>query len=532
FTNPNLSPIIKEYLEHYAEITSPKPSSELIAKIHVDEIASRIAGFYNNVRNIIEYREEHLLRKGIIERTLKRYLTLVQRGQNIAEPFLKEIIRSGHLPNNAIPEARIKDLQKIIDKYVFLMQRLTLNHVANRQNLKQWLLKNCSCEIEEKIDPPLKDNLSANLMYQIIKSRLVIQGAQLSEEDKNIEIFINIQKSLLRADETQLNYRLLKFLYPSWSDLSSENMLMAADIIPTLHQKIKKYLKNPLGKYFSVICNQYNTIFYLIGDIVFTKDKNITDPGAIFDNPELLDKAIKGAYRKRFEKARSKLGRLAFLSIVSFFLSKIIIALLIEVPLDKYLIHTFSVPNTIVSILFPPFLMMLIVAAARMPSEKNLKLVIEESQSVVYQNKAKKYLLRVPPPKSWFGETSVQIFYLISFFISFGLLTLALLSLKFSVASSVIFLFFTSLVAVTGVKIHNRARELSLEQEGASFSSFLIDIFSMPLVTVGRWAAYGLTKINLLVLVLDLAIETPFQMFITFLENLRGFIKHKKEEIY
>lgn len=118
------------------------------------------------------------------------------------------------------------------------------------------------------------------------------------------------------------------------------------------------------------------------------------------------------------------------------------------------------------------------------------------------------------------------------FVVSFGILIKILLKLDFSAASIIIFLFFTSLVAATGVKAYNRSRELSLEKEKPTIFTFLIDLFAMPLITVGKWGAYGLSKFNILIIALDLAIELPLQVFVVFLENFRGFIKSKKEEIY
>gem|GEM_PF-1033101 len=533
-----LSPFVQDFLNKYQEYINSKPSSETVAKIHVDEIASKIAGFYSYLRNIVDYREEHLLRKGIIERTLKRYLALSQKHNSIAEPFLKEIIRSGHLPNDTVPESRIKDLQKIIDKYRFFISRLALRREKNKNKTYDWLIDICACELEEKIDPPIKDNLLANLMYQVMKDRIAIQGASISEENKNIQIFINVQKALLRVDEPQLNYRLLKFIYPGWADLNQENILPIAETISTLRGRIQQYIKNPISPSIAEACNQYNTIFYLIGDVVFQKDKkdasdkSVATPTPSLTNPEQTEKLIKAAYRKRYEKEKSKLAKLAFFSIVSFFLSKVLIALFIEVPLDKYLVHHFVVSNLIISIIFPPLLMLIIISAIKMPSEKNIKIVAEEALSVVFADRPKKYLVRINKPRSWTGEVAMQLFYLITFIISFGVLSWLLLKLDFSIASIIIFLFFTSLVAVTGVRIYNRSHELSLERERASFFSFLIDLFAMPLVTVGRWIASGLSKFNILALIFDLAIETPLQGLVVFLENFRGFIKNKKEEIY
>ena len=42
---------------------SLRPSKE-VDTIHVDEVASRVAAFYEKLRGIIDWKEEHLLKRG------------------------------------------------------------------------------------------------------------------------------------------------------------------------------------------------------------------------------------------------------------------------------------------------------------------------------------------------------------------------------------------------------------------------------------------------------------------------------------
>jgi len=527
-----ISPYLKEFFSKYqGYLAAEKAPPEVLIRIHVDEIASKIATFYERLRNIVDYREEHLLRKGAIERILKRRILLRWKDPNIAETLIKEIIRAGHLPNDVIPEAKIKEVQKIIDKYIFLFDQLETSREPDRNEIFQWLMCIGACEIEEKLDPPFKDNILANLMFQVLNERLIIQGGEVPENIKSLQLFINIQRALLRVDNDQLNYRLIKFLYPDWADLPLENSIQIIQNLSSLKNEIQDHIDHPLGPFFFRLCNRYNTIFYLIGDIVY-KSQNFEEMAANFSTVEQFEKAIKAAYQKRYQKEKGKLGRLSFYSVTSFFLTKIAVAIGIEIPLDKYLVQHFSWLNIIISIVFPPLLMLIIVSSIRMPSAKNLKLVLEESEAAVFSDKSKNYVLKIPPKKFWLTQLVVNLFYLIMFIVSFGILTWILLKLDFSIASVIIFLLFTSLVAMTGVKAYNRSRELSLEEEKSTILTFLIDLFAMPLVTVGKWAAYGLSKFNIIIIALDLAIELPLQVFVVFLENFRGFIKGKKDEIY
>ena len=64
---------IERLIKKYQESLRP-PRREEVTTIHVDEIASRIAHFYERIRKIIDWKEENLLRRNAIKRILKRNL--------------------------------------------------------------------------------------------------------------------------------------------------------------------------------------------------------------------------------------------------------------------------------------------------------------------------------------------------------------------------------------------------------------------------------------------------------------------------
>ena len=53
------------------------------ATIHVDELASKIAFWYEKMRKIVDWKEEHLVRRGAIERILKRVLLSEMAGLSV-----------------------------------------------------------------------------------------------------------------------------------------------------------------------------------------------------------------------------------------------------------------------------------------------------------------------------------------------------------------------------------------------------------------------------------------------------------------
>src|SRR4051812_7440867 len=95
---------------YYLREKQSKPA-EGAPTIHVDEVASRIAVFYEQIRTIIDWKEEHLMRRAAIIRKLKRrFLNLELNNfsaENVAENLVLELVRGGYFPNDRIEESKI-----------------------------------------------------------------------------------------------------------------------------------------------------------------------------------------------------------------------------------------------------------------------------------------------------------------------------------------------------------------------------------------------------------------------------------------
>ncbi len=498
--------------------TAPVPGT---GKIHVDEIAAKIALFYEKVRNIIDYQDEHLLRKRTILRVLKRRLLLAPGGQ-IAEQLIKDIIRSGHLPNDAVSETVIPEAQKIVDG---------ARSLARAGLEEEWVFAMAGNAIEEKLFPPREETALFDLAFQTIKPNLVLSGSTLKPEEETLAFSIALQRALFRVDEDRLTYRLFKSLYPNWDALSGEDAKRIASEVPGVRIRMRRLMEARETHALLELCNRYNAAFFLIGDIARgTGDAALRRK--IFEDQVELGAAVERAYGERFLKEKSRLNRLAWLSVISFFISKIAIAIAIEIPIERYLIKSdFSALNTFLNIIFPPLLMGAIVGAIKMPGGSNLDLAIAEVRRIVLAEEERVYRVTVPKKRGIVSGAIIYGSYLATFGISFWFLIRLLQGLSFNIANIVVFILFTSLVAAAGVKIQNRAKELSFAPEEATVGGFVLDLFAMPLVTLGQWIIAGLAQFNVLVIAINLIIELPFQFLIEFLENFREFIRHKKGEI-
>lgn len=532
-----LSLATQKLIERYLSWSRSLRPLEGIPTLHVDEVASGVASFYEKIRGIIEWREEHLLRKTAIERILKRRLFLRKKGEKIAEPFVLELIRGGHFPNDAIPESKIKEIQKLIDKYVFILENAPQPPQEKEKiELFNWILGIAACEVEATLNPPLKEEALIDYMEELMKERIQVRKGGIlvtegmPEEEKNTQIFIAVRRALFKLDSPLITFHLLKRKYPQWSDLPPSLLEQISKNIYSIRENIEKELSHPLAEKFYNICERYDTPYLILGDII---SKNPTEASKILANPQTLENSIEKAYWERLTKLKGKLKRAAIFCTISIFVTKILLALLLEIPFDIYITGQFSYPVLGINILLPPLLMFFLLITIRPPRKENLQKVIMEVMKIVYARERKDvYEIKIPKKRGVILNAIITTFYILCFLISFGLIVWILGKLQFGILSMAIFLMFVSLISFAGVKIRQRAKELTVEEEKETFLSMLFDFFSLPIIRMGKRLSAWWEKHNVLVVIFTALIDMPFQVFVEFLEQWRYFLKEKKEEIH
>ncbi len=490
-------------------------------RIHVDEIASKVATFYDKFRNLIQYREAHLLRKGSIERILRRRILLNTDDGKFAEAFIKDLIRSGHLPNDAIQDSAIAGVQRVIDNLLFFLHYQSEQGGEGHRQISGWLINIFVPALEDELFPAPEGRLTAEMMYEVMRAKLVLKKIPLGEDEVKTQLFIATQRAVLRLDDDQMQYILLKFLYPDWGRMSDAELRDTAPKLGALQKDVQDTLKNRFGPYFLKLCQREKTPFQLVGDLA-QEDKLLSKDS---------DAELRRLYDERAERTAQQLKKLAFFSVLSFLISKVVVALALETPLDRMLGYPFSPLNTAINILFPPLLMLLIVAFVRPPSAKNFTLVAAEVDHIVSRDNPRSYIVAPPETTRGFIAALVYAAYGIALLAVLYAIVKALLWISFSPFSILVFLLFTSMIVATGVKINNRAKEMSLEKKKSTVRGFLADLVIIPFMALGQWVISGLSHFNVIVIAFDFFIELPLGFFVEFLEHFRKFIDAKKEEV-
>ncbi len=533
---PELSESTQKLIQKYQSWYQSLEKKEGVSTIQVDEVASKVASFYEKMRGIIDWRDEHLFRKGAIERVLKRRVFFLEKEEKIAQPLILELIRGGHYPNDKIEESKIEEIQRIVDKYLYLSQNSPL---PSKEKLKirlfNWILEIASSEIEEVLSSPSKETTLMDYMTEVMEKRvkvkegvLVIGG--LNQEEKNKQIFIAVQKTLFSLDESSISYNLLKRRYPNWKNLSAQELSEISQNIYSIWKNIEKDLNHRLASKFYKVCEKYDTPYLILGDILTEDPMGIKEK---ISKPEILESKIKEFYQKRAKNIKIRLNRAAFFATFSIFISNVFSLILIEFPLAKLVWGEFTFLGIAVNVLGPTFLMYFLIATIKLPKKENIDITVMETMKIVYQNKNEDiYEMKIYPPRGAITKALVTLFYLTGFGLVCWLISWLLFKIHLPVTTHFVFIIFISLISFAGMKIRRRVKELEMIEEKEGVFYFLVDLFAIPIAQLGKWLTSRWKKINVISNFFNYLIDYPFQIFTEFLEQWRYFLKEKKDEIY
>lgn len=506
-------------------------------KIKVSELVSKIAFFYEKIRNSVDYKEDHLLRKNAIQRILKRCIVIEgtireQTAEEISKHLIIELIRAAYLPNNKILEIKIDEIAVIISKYIKFKKiclRKFRNNSKKIDKIIKWILALAASEIEEKLSSDLIVQKIVGDAYKILNTN--IKFPELYQKDKEIQIYIGIHQIYLKFDKDMLEFQLFKYFIANWSVAKEEDVNEVVDNLDQLHLSINKQIDHPLAKQLAKIINQYTVFYSILNDVI--DDDPIKVYEDLREDPIAFQRLIKKFCNRRYQLASTRLKRAAMRSIIYIFLTKMVLVVLLEVPMTKWFGEIVDYSALIINICFPPLLLFFIVLFTRVPSDKNSARIIDGIEEIVFKEKQRSepYELREFVKCKKKINIVFGFLYFIAFFLTFGFVVYFLRKINFTFISILIFLFFVTLVSFFGVRIKKMAREMLVIEKKENIIGLIIDFFFMPVIAVGKWLNEKFAYINVFVFILDFIIEAPFKIFIEIAEDWTKYIRERKEEI-
>lgn len=480
-------------------------------KTRSNKKSSSIAFAYEKARNAVEYRDEHSIRQAAIERILKRRIFLNQSNIKIANLLLKELVWARYIDENKINEKKINTFKNIIEKY-----REAGLLVPN--SLKSSILVGlCACEIDESLNFEPENQIIINYVSATMESLIEIDGCE--NDDKSIQIYIATERGFARNSEILIRYKLLKVLLPKWTDPSK--LLEVLDVIDKhLNHKHKDIIRRKVM--------QISPPFNLISDLFLNNTDNLNE---ILNDSEKLNFKLSETLVNKYKETKDKVLRASKRSIIYIFFTKMIMALLIEIPFD-ILIGTVNFVVLAINILFPPSLMILFNSRFKLPDENNTDLMIEKVNKYLFSKnlESEKVKVVIKNDKSTTENIFYYIFLATSILFISGLIYLLNL-LDFNIVSQIIFLFFLSVVSFFAYRVKEISNDYLLsEASNDSFLETLLDYIFLPIIKSGQWLSGQVSKINILSFIFDFIIEAPLKTFLEIFEQWLHFVRVKKEE--
>ncbi len=538
----------------YVEQHPVSHDDESVARLQVSNLISKMSFYYEKIRNAVHYSEEHLLRKDAIFRILKRQLVIegtvrlvrAEDSRTLAQHLLIELIRAGYLPNNVLPETKIEEVAKIINKYTSL-RALSLSEAAsqtnffsdgdneakgfgNRSELTNWLMGLAAAEIEEHIGYNQATRAIVLAMYRMLEKRVELPTSLPYERDLPIQIYLAIYRNFLKFDKDMLALILFRYFNADWENISSTGLKKVAAQITTLKRVIDAQQQHPLASQLNQIVKVYTVYFKIFEDVIKENPVEVYD--SLNEDSKIFTHKVRIACKRRYNKARNTLWRSAWRSIIYILLTKSIFVVLLEAPATQFFGEKINPISLAVNVGFPAVLIFLSVIFMRLPGDDNTRRIIEGIEEIIY-NEKKRATIKLRKPRGRHQAVNVifTLIYTITFFVSFGAVIWLLEEIHFSWVSVIIFLFFLAFASFFIIRIRRTAKEWLVVDARENIVGFLIDFFSVPFVATGKWLSGKFARLNVFAFILDFIIEAPFKIFVEIAEQWTRYVRERKEEL-
>src|SRR3989344_434100 len=444
-----------------------KPQPDELSKIAVSQTVSFLALVYEKVRNAVEFREEHLILRAAIERILKRRLSLNPEGKGEAENLIRELLWARYFDNESLGSQDIAKIQLIIGVYLSIRGYLTTGKNPDEQQfLRQYLYDLITCEIEETLKPEatVRNSSFTFYIFQVLRNKIKLGG--LSEEQRDAYFLAAIEKAYRKSDKAYQRYHLFATFYKRLQEYSQLEVQEFSTKLPEIFQKIDKIIKSPYVDNLARFCKKQIPPLLILFEVLIKKP---IESATILQNKSKLWSEVDYTCREKYQHVGSRLKTLAVKAFIYIFLTKMILALVLEFPASLYFYKEVNSFAIIVNTIFPPLLMLFIVLFFRTPGVENSKRIQQRIIEVIDADKSFENQISYIPRKARirrpilvFGFT---VFYSLTFLITLFLIYEVLSLLKFNLISQTIFIFFVSVVTFFSYRIKQIVNEYRLSEK-------------------------------------------------------------------
>lgn len=529
--NITLSQFTDALIGSLKSITS-KARPDDLSKLTVSPTVSFFAIVYEKIRNSIEYREDHLIRRAAIERIVKRRLMLNPQGAGEAENVIRELVWARYFPNGSLGGRDVSRIQEALDKYILIKKLIVVGRDVNtQQHLSHFLMDLLTCEIEELLNPEgsTRNSTFNFFIYQVLRQKIKIEG--LTENQKDAYFLAALERAYRKSDVATQRYHLFSTFYKPIHQYSVEEIHTFSTKLPEIFKKIDDMVRNPYVDKLIRFTRTQLPPFLILFEIAKQK---LSSVGSILTNKTTLWNEVDLMCREKYQYVNARMKNLAVRSFVYIFLTKMLFALILEYPISRLIYKEVNNTSIIINSIFPPILMLLIISFFRLPNEENTRKIYQRLVGIIDADKSFETQIAFMPKKSRTKKPTLifgfTIFYSLTFIVTLLLIYEGLKYLNFNLVSMAIFVFFVSIVSFFSYRIKQIVSEYHLDEKGSILTP-IIDFFFMPVLSLGKFFSSEIARLNFFIFIFDFLIEAPFKLIFEVVEEWISFVRKRKEEI-
>ncbi|MCL4365800.1 hypothetical protein M1437_01065 [Patescibacteria group bacterium] len=495
--------------------------------ISVNSVVAELATWYEKFRTAMDYREDEVILRSTIERILKRRLTFGGNGKTVAAPLIRELVWARYFPDFTIAESQVTKVSNAIDLYLSLEKEVNDKHRINKGLVNEWILHLLSSEIEHILKPNDPKDTMSNFIFGIFKDRITLSDD--SEQNRDVQTFIAVRRAYANDDLAFLRYHLFKQYF---GVLNEDNLEKIANHFPQALKEVEAQFKyTNRDRIYSYVKNQ--TIPFLILDDILRKHRG--KAAALASDEELLNSEIFVACNARYKTIKSKVSRAILRSVIFIFFTKALFALFVEGTFERVFYGRMMWSSIALNTLTPPVLMIMVGFLIQTPNRENSFRILKKINTILYDNppalgqtlSLKKKSSNVHP-LMW---TIFIVLWLAAFAISIGAIMFILGKLHINPLSQAVFMFFLAIVSFVSFRINRTAHMFILKEKKENLGSILFDFFFMPFIQIGRRLTMAISQINIILVLFDFIIETPFKGIFAFFEQWFLFLRTQREKL-
>jgi len=521
-----LTPEASAFITFAAEHSKPATHDEALPRVQTEELSSSIGRVYEQLRNTVDSTEHHLLRRNAIHRFLRRHVLVYGTQADLGELLIRELIRAGYVPNGSFLESDVERLDTTIRKYrqliVELVRRTGEIDRSDRRDAS-WVLGLASAEVEQMIYPPVREEALIHFAFSELKRRIVWEDASVPTEDRDIQLYIALHRAIFKSDSLLIEYHLLSSYYQATDD----DAVALAEHLIAFRGPVQAQLDHPYGARLTRRVRRMVIPFQALLDVVITHPEDALDR---LRDEETFIKDVVAVVNRYYAQNRQATRRSTVRSIVFILITKVLVALALEVPYDLWAYGSIKYVPLAINATFHPLLLLTLGTSARFPDKANTKRIVADLWGTLQASRqAPKYYLRLVNRRSAATRTLLTIVYVITFGITLSALVWGLHEIGFGLVDGALFLSFVSLVTFVGIRLRLRAGEYFMVQRRETLLGSLFIFFASPLIEVGRWVSSKFRRYNLFLFFFDIILEAPFKTLTYVIEEWFRFARERSE---